>query len=135
MTGIVSQGVTLKISVPGSPTNLLAVAHLTGFGLQVSAPEIDMSDLDSVAAEVRSGLPKYAFNGEFNLDPDNARHQELRDAIKNRTKLEAQITLTDTTPATVTFEGYLTNWEIRGGVNEKVAGSLAIAVNGAFVWA
>jgi TP901-1 family phage major tail protein len=135
MTGIVAQGVTLKLSAPGSPTNLLAVAHLTGFGLQVSAPEIDMTDLDSSAAQVNVGVPKYSFSGEFNLDPDNARHQELRDAIKNRTKVEAQITLTDSTPATCTFEGYVTSWEVRGGVNEKVSGSCAIAVNGHFVWA
>lgn len=135
MPAIAAQGCTLKLSAPGSPTSLLAVAQLTSFSLQTSAPEIDVTDLDSVAAQVLVGVPKHSISGNLNLDPDNARHQEIRNAIANRTKVEAQITLTDATPATVTCEGYITSFEMGGEVNGKVSASFALAVNGALTWA
>lgn len=134
MTAIATQGITLKVSIPGSPTQLAAVAHVTNFNLAVSAPEIDTTDLDSTAYEGFSGVPKYTFSADFNLDPDNARHQELRDAIKNRTRVQCQLTLTDSTPATCTFEGFVTSWNIGGGVNDKVAGSTSIAIDRGVTW-
>lgn len=129
-----SQGVTLHISVPGSPTQLQQVAHLTSFTLDIAAPEIDTTDLDSPAAEVLVGVPKYTVSANFNMDPDNARHQELRNAIANRTKIQARITLTDSTPTMVTFEGYLSSLQFSGEVNDAVRGSLSIAVDRGFTW-
>ena len=135
MPAIQSQGATLKISAPGSPTVLLAIAHLTSFDLQVNAPEIDVTDLDMDSAGVLVGVPKNSISFNFNLDPDSVRHQELRNAIANRTKIEFQLTLTDSTPSTATGEGYLTSWQIGGAVNDKVTGSGAIAVNRGITWA
>src|SRR5689334_18469871 len=132
---IPTQGVTFKLSAPGSPSQLLAVIHITGFQIQASAPEIDVTDLDSVAAELITGVPKYGVTLNFNLDPDNARHQEMRDAIKNRTKIEGQFALTDTTPSLATFEAYVTAWQVGGNVNDKVAGSITLAVNKGISWA
>lgn len=135
MPAIPSQGVTLKISVPGSPTVFAAVAQLTSFALSVSAPEIETTDLDSGAFEGFTGVPKYSFTGDFNVDPDNARHQELRDAIKNKTRCEFQLTLTDSTPSTCTFEGYLTSWSVNISVNDAVRGSMSAMINRGVTWA
>ncbi len=135
MPAVPTQGITLSVSIPGSPTSLLSVAQITGFQLNVSAPEIDETDLDSTAYKGRTGVPKYSFTANFNFDPDNARHQAIRDAIRDRTKVEARVTLTDATPATCTFEGFITAWNAGGNVNDKVAGSFSMMVDGIWSWA
>lgn len=134
-SAIPTQGVVFKVSVPGSPTQLLAVGNLTSFNLNGSAPEIDTTNLDSLAAEVLTGVPKYTFSGTLNLDPDNSRHQELLAALANRTKIQGQVTLTDATPATCTFNGYMTGWNPSGGLNDKVTVSFSMAIDGGWLWA
>lgn len=132
---IQSQGVVLKVSIPGSPTQFAQVLNLTGFTYGGKAPEIDTTNLDSVASEVLPGVPKYNLAFDANLDPDALRHIEMRSALDNRTRIEFQLTLTDGTPSVCTGFGYVTDWTIRGAVNDKVALSGAIAIDGRPTWA
>ena len=132
---IPTQGITLAISVPGSPSQLSAVANLTSINLNGSAPVIDITNLDSLAKEVLTGVPEYTFSGTLNLDPDLPRHQELTAALANRTRVEVKVTLTDATPATCSFGGYVTQWNPSGGLNDKVTVAFTISIDGGWLWA
>jgi hypothetical protein len=136
-TTIESQGATLAISIGTSPTSFSTIANVidvTGPG--GSAAVIDITNLASVAREKRMGLPdegQVTFNVQ--LDPDNTTHQALRDARKNRTECEFRITLTDSTPTTLTWRGFVLNFSITLAVDDVVKASITVEVNGAVNWA
>lgn len=132
---IQSQGIVFKVSIPGSPTLLAQVQNVTGFNLSAKSPEIDVSNLDSAGAETLIGIPKWAMSIEANLDPDNARHIEMRNAMINRTRIEWSLTLTDASPAVVSGFGYISEWTVRGAVNDKVPLAVAVAIDGNPAWA
>lgn len=132
---IQSQGAVLYVSSGGSPTSFNAVGNITDFNLNGRAPDINVSNLDSTAEEVLPGIPKYTLSASLNFDPDNIQHQQIRNAMANRASLEWKIALTDATPTNITFTGYATSFAVGGRVNDKVAGSIEIAIDGAWNWA
>lgn len=132
---IQAQGTVLYVSTGGSPTNFVAVGNVTDFNLQGRAPDINVSNLDSSAEEVLVGIPKYNLSLSLNLDPDNTQHQAIRNAMAARASLEWKIAMTDTTPTNITFVGYVTEFAVGGRVNDKVAASIGLAIDGAWNWA
>jgi hypothetical protein len=137
MATLESQGATLAISVGTSPTSFTTIANVIDVsGPGGSASVIDITNLASVAREKRMGLPdegQVTFNVQ--LDPDNATHQAVRDARKNRTECQFRITLTDSTPTTLIFNGFVLNFSVSLAVDDVVKASITIEVNGAVAWA
>jgi hypothetical protein len=137
MATLESQGATLAISVGTSPTSFTTIANVIDVsGPGGSASVIDITNLASVAREKRMGLPdegQVTFNVQ--LDPDNATHQAVRDARKNRTECQFRLTLTDSTPTTLTFNGFVLNFSVSLAVDDVVKAAITIEVNGAVAWA
>ena len=137
MATIESQGVTLAISYGTSPTSFQTIGNIIDItGPGGAASVIDITNLASTAREKRMGLPdegQVTFNVQ--LDPDNATHQLLRDARKNRQESQFRITLTDTTPTTLSFNGFVLNFSITIAVDDVVKAAITVEVNGAVVWA
>jgi hypothetical protein len=131
-SAIESQGVTIKCTV-GSPTGTLTtIANVTGFnGPGGAASVIDITNLSSTAHEKLMGLPDEGqFTIDINYDPDNAAHIALRNARKTRTRVEFQVTLTDSTATVLTFWGYVLGFAISGGVDKQVTASITVEIDG-----
>ena len=133
---IEAQGVTLSYSV-GSPTSFTGISNVTSFdGPGGSASVIDVTNLSSTAKEKLMGLPDEGqFSVDINLDPDDASHIALRQARAARTRTEFKLTLTDATPATATFWGYVLGFKVQGAVDQAVKVSITIEIDGPVVWA
>lgn len=133
---IESQGVKLYIGQETSPTSFLAIGNVTdisGPGGQASV--IDVSNLDSVAREKLMGLPdegQVSFN--VNLDPDDARHIQLRNARSGRTRCEFKIQLTDSTPSIGVFFAYVLSFQISVAVDQPVKAAITLEIDGAVAW-
>jgi len=129
-----SQGMTFARGDADSPEVFTAIAEITSIsGPGGTAAEIDQSDLDSTAKEVRPGLPD---NGNVTLGlayiPKNTGHNQLRLDRENQTLHNFRITFTDASPATTwTFAGYVMGLEINNEVDEITRGTVTIRVNGA----
>jgi len=130
---IKSQGVVIYYSTVGSPESYAAIGNVTGWsGPGGSAAIIDATNLDSVAKEKLIGLPDEGqFTINLNYDPDNAAHIALRAARKAGTLVAFKITLTDATATNIVFSGYVTGFQLKGQVNEKVTADLTIEIDGA----
>jgi hypothetical protein len=59
----------------------------------------------------------------------------VRDARKNRTECQFRVTLTDSTPTTLTFNGFVLNFSVSLAVDDVVKAAITIEVNGAVAWA
>jgi acetylornithine deacetylase/succinyl-diaminopimelate desuccinylase-like protein len=136
-TSIESQGVTLAISVGASPSSFVTIANVIDFsGPGGQASVIDITSLASTAREKRMGLPDEGqLTLNLNLDPDANSHQLIRDARKNRTQCEFRVTLTDSTPTTLTFLGYVLGFVVSGAVDDVVKAAITIEIDGAVAWA
>jgi acetylornithine deacetylase/succinyl-diaminopimelate desuccinylase-like protein len=136
-TSIEAQGVTLEISFGESPTSFSTIVNVTDFsGPGGQASVIDITNLASTAREKRMGLPdegQLTFN--VNLDPDAATHTTIRDARAQREKCEFRITLTDSTPTTLTFFGYVLGFVVSGAVDDVVKAAITVEIDGAVAWA
>lgn len=132
-----SQGVVVQVTDGGSPTSFQTVANVTDFsGPGGQASVIDVSNLASTRREKLMGLPDEGqFTLSLNWDPDDTVHQLLRTLRNNRTRAEFKITLTDGTPATGTFFGYVLGVTLSGAVDQAVKAAVTIEVDGAIAWA
>lgn len=134
--GIVGRGTTLHVNVQGSPTNFQKVGNVTDFqGPGGQATVIDASNLDSESREKLMGLfdeGQLSFN--INLDPDDAVHQALRTARKNKTLCEFKLTLTDTSPTLGIFFGYVTGFSHSGGVDALLKAAVTVEIDGSVNW-
>lgn len=131
---IESQGTLIKYSV-GSPTSFAPIGNIVGFsGPGGSASVIDVSNLDSTAREKLMGLPDEGqFTLNINYDPDNTAHIALRTARRARTRVEFQVTLTDSTNTLLTFAGYVLGLALTGAVDQPVKATMTIEIDGPVV--
>lgn len=134
---IEAQGTVFKFSDGGSPTSFSTINNVTDFsGPGGQASVIDVSNLASTRREKKMGLPDEGqFTLNINWDPDDTVHQALRTARNNRTRVEFQATLTDGTPATATFFGYVLGIVLSGAVDGVIKASVTIEIDGAVTWA
>jgi len=127
-----SQGMTLAISLTGSPSfqvipDLKDLQFRTG-----SAAVIDTTDLSSLAKEKRMGL---ADEGQCTftlmIRPKEATHAELITAKSDRQKRTFRVTLTDTPAPTVyQFEGFVLSVPIGGTVDAVIESNVTIEITG-----
>jgi hypothetical protein len=129
---IESQGVVMAVSDGGSPSSFSTIGNITAIkGPGGSADVIDVTNLASTAKEKLMGLPDEGqITVDLNYDPDNTQHAQMRNARKNRTRLEFRITLTDTTNTVLTFFAYVLGFSMDIGVNKQVTVSVTLEVDG-----
>ena len=129
---IESQGTLIAVSDGGSPSSFTTVGNVVNItGPGGSASVIDVTNLSSTAKEKLMGLPDEGqITMELNYDPDNAQHQQIRNARKARTRLEFRITLTDATATILQFFGYVLGFQLRVAVDQAVKASLTVEIDG-----
>jgi hypothetical protein len=131
-----SQGTKIYIGDFASPNQFTAIPGVTGIsGPSAQANLIDVTDLDSTAKEFLPGLKD---EGEITLDlnwtPDNTVHQSLRSNFTNRTKKTFALDFSDTAPVTRwQFDGYITQCQISGAVDNALKAQVTIKITGAIV--
>jgi hypothetical protein len=132
-----SQGVTVQVTDGGSPTAFQTLSNITDFsGPGGQASVIDVSNLSSTRREKLMGLPDEGqFTLTLNWDPDDTVHQLLRTLRNNRSRAEFKITLTDTTPVTGIFFGYVLGVTLSGAVDQAIKAAVSIEIDGAITWA
>ena len=132
---IESAGVTLSVS-SGSPTTFAAVGNITAIrGTGAGAGVQDITNVEDTRKRKLMDLPDEGnVTLELNYDPDNATHIILRNARRNRTKLEFMIRLTDSPYAmntTLTFYGYVLAFALGVQTSDAVRANITLAVVGA----
>lgn len=133
MANVNSQGTTLKVgdgatvetftTVPG----VTAVTGLRGGQAQV----IPVSTLSSTRVEKIMGLADEG-QATVNLiyDPDDAQQAALETARANGTLKNFQVVLTDDTPSTLAFAGFVSSFSVDIGVDTVVTGTVTIEITG-----
>lgn len=133
MANIESQGTVFAIYNGTTYDNVAQVTGVSGLG-GGSATVIEASNLDSTAREFIMGLPDEGeITLELNFDPDDTEHDKLEDVRASRTLTQFKITMTDTTPTTYTFSGYVLSVSKNFVIDDLVKASVTIRVSGAVV--
>lgn len=131
---IETKGTIIGIGDGGSPTETFnPIAEVKSFtGPGGSAAVIDVTDLDSVAREKRMGLTdEGTFSFEIHYIPQDTTHAQLRTDRANRTLRNFQVTFADLLSTTLSFAGYVTEFNTSGAVDDVVAASVSIEITGA----
>jgi hypothetical protein len=134
--GVSSQGTLLHINVDGSPTNFQKVGNVKQFngpGGQTSV--LDATNLESVFKEKLVGLPDEGqFTFGLNIDPADSVHVAIKTARRNRTLCEFRITLPNAALTKLIFFGYIVGFQLSGGVDQIVNGSITVEIDGEVTW-
>lgn len=135
--GVDSSGYTAYdsagIATPVTFTKIEEVGTFSGFDGQAS--EIDVTDLDSTAKEIKLGLID---NGGFSFtvntlmsDPGQTAVRSSRDTGISR---QYRLTLPAGTPHIATFTAFAKQIPVTGGVDAKVQSNIALRISGAVAW-
>lgn len=130
---IPSQGTKFAVGVVGSPVTYSDIPEIRSIGgPDGTAPTIDVTDLDSTAKEYLLGLKD---EGSFSLDimyiPANTVHASLRSAWSLRTKKSFRMTFVDTGTTVWEFDGYVTGFSEKLGVDAVLEATVGIKITGA----
>ncbi|MDN2716102.1 MULTISPECIES: phage tail tube protein [Janthinobacterium] len=102
-------------------------------GLDGSASDIDVTDLDSTAMEYINGLVD---NGKFSMEAKTLHtdpgQMALRAALVSGARTSLQLTFPDEVVAT--FDILVKSMPVAGGVNAVLKGTIDTKVTGAVVW-
>jgi len=136
MSGISAQGSTLQIN-----TGTLAVpvyAKINGLlsfsGMDGSASDIDVTDLDSTAMEYINGLvDEGKFEFEIKRLKTDAGQMAVRAARASGAVTGLKLTLPDTT--VITFTVLVKSVPVAGGVNASLKGPVSTKITGPVVYA
>jgi len=128
-TAIETQGFKLEIGAGTSPV-FVEVKEIKQFqGLDGEANTIDITHLQSAAKEKLMGLQDWgSWNVDTNYLPDDTGQIAARAAKASRLKQSFRATLSDGT--IITFQGFVKNSPISGGVDAVVEGSFSIEITG-----
>lgn len=118
-----------------TPQTWTQIANVKTFnGIDGSAAEIDISNLQSSAKEYLMGLPDEGqFSVELDLDPLDAGQIALLAARSAQTKKSFKLTLPNAN--TATFSGYAKKITASGGVDQSIKRSVDIRITGVVTWA
>lgn len=132
-----TQGVTIKRGNDNSPLTYTLIAEVTDFdGPGGQASEIDVTSLDSTAKEFLLGLRDEGdFSFTCNLVPGDTGQAGLRSDRDYATLQDFQITLTNTPATTLTFQAYVKEFRIKGGLDDKISASVTLRISGPVAWA
>ena len=124
-------GFATTIKFGGTP--VVAVTDISGPGVTVNA--IDVSTRDSLARAFKPGMYD-AGEVTFSIvyDPDAATHQALTTAVLAGSILACILTLSDTTPATITFSGFITNFAVKTPMDDAMTADVTVKITGVPVW-
>lgn len=134
---ISAQGTVVKIgAAAGSPTEYIEIGNVTSFnGFDGSASVIDKTNLRSTAKEFMLGLVD---NGMLSLNVDLAWADSGQAAVEAARVSGAQqcfqVILPAGTTPTASFYGYVMKFSKSGGVDQKVAGTIEVKIDGPVVW-
>jgi len=131
-----TQGVVFKRGDGGGPEVFTAVGEVNSFdGPGGAATIIDATHLASTAREKIMGLPDEGqFSMELNLDPSDTQQIGLKDDRAARTKRNFELLLTDSPATKLSFAGFVMEFRISGGVDDKINASVTIEITGAVTW-
>ncbi len=123
--------VTVSGSPTATPVTFTAIANVKDFsGLDGSASEIDVTNLDSTAKEFRLGLTDPGqFTMNFDYDDSNAGHQALR--AKQISGVLTNFKVLFTNADAITFSGFVKKMTLAGGVDQVAKSSADIRISGA----
>ena len=128
-TAITAQGIAIARKGIAAFETIPNVVSFQGPGGQATV--IDVTNLTSTSKEKRVGLRD---EGQLSLtlhyDPANTVHQGLIADRAARTRQQFQITFSDATPTIWTFYGYVTQFNVQGGVDAVVQASVTIEIDG-----
>ena len=136
------QKCTLKRGDGATPTEAFAtIGRIKSWtGPSASAPQIDVSSVDSDAREYIPGLEDSGeVSFDFFFDASNAMQTGIRTDMESRLARNFKLELNDkptggTSNTIITFSGIFTKFDIKGGVNAAVEGSAAIKISGKPTW-
>lgn len=128
---IKSQEFEFAIGNEDSPLTYTTVSEVVSFsGLDGQASEIDVTHLQSTAKEFLMGLQDFGnFSLECNFLPDDSGQDKMRAAQASAELQDFKATLSDAT--VITFQGFVLQSTIAGGVDAKVDTSFNIRISGA----
>ena len=127
---IKSQEFVFGIGNEDSPLTYTTVSEVVSFsGLDGQASEIDVTHLQSTAKEFLMGLQDFGnFSLECNFLPDDSGQDKMRAAQASSDIQDFKATLSDAT--VITFQGFVLQSTIAGGVDAKVDTSFNIRISG-----
>jgi predicted secreted protein len=119
-------------SATATPVSWTKVANVKTFsGLDGSAAEIDVTNLDSVAKENRPGLPDSGqFTVEVDQDDTDAGQIAVRAAYQATTVKQYQITLPN--GKVITFTAWVKKYSTSGAVDNVIKASVDLRITGAY---
>lgn len=132
---MLSEGVKVEITSESPDLEVLGITNFSG--PEGSASVIDTTSLKDTAKRKKMGLPdEGSFGLELNYLPKDPGQAALQTARKNRTKLDFKVTFTDESPeTTASFSAYVTDFAVKGGVDEKIPATVKLEIDGAVIWA
>lgn len=127
-------GTLLKLYDSGIYTTVGKRTKLSGPNPTV--PDIDMTDLDSLAREFEAGLPDAGeLKLTINYDPANVMHQKLSALVNSRALAQWKIVLANTAATEIPFSGYIKSWPLEGmETDQKVTIEVTIKISGPITW-
>jgi hypothetical protein len=135
MSGISAQGSTLQINTgtAGAPVYTKINGLLSFSGMDGSASDLDVTDLDSTAMEYISGLvDEGKFGFEIKRLKTDAGQMAVRAARTSGALTGMKLTLPDA--AVATFTVLVKSVPTAGGVNAVLKGSVDTKISGPVVW-
>lgn len=116
-------------------TTIAQVRDITGPGLSLDTIDVTTHDSTDAWREFIAGLKD---GGEVSLDivfdPDNASQTNFRTDLDARTINTWSITLTDSSPAIITFSALVTEFEPSMAVEDELSASVTLKITGEPVW-
>lgn len=124
-SAIPSQGVQFK-------RNAVLIGEITSInGPSESAKQIDVTSFDSTSREYIAGLRDGGeVSIDFNLIPGDTAQMGLRTDLAAGTAQPFTLTLTDDPATVVSFSAIVTNFSIKGGVDDRLVGSATLKISG-----
>ncbi|MDD2728173.1 phage tail tube protein [Malikia sp.] len=129
--GLNTVGKTITASGTATPVTWTQLANLKSFsGVDGSAADIEVTNLDSTAKEFISGISNAGqFSFEIDYDGSNAGHIALRSKQSSRATSQFKLVLPNA--QAITFAAYVKKFPIQGGIDQIVRTSVSVQITGA----
>jgi len=133
MVALKSEGVCLYISSDtGSPATRALIGEVVDFtGPGGQAAIIDVTHLKSTAKEKLVGLPDEGqISLNLNLDPSDTGQREAWEARAAQELRTFELELTDVAATVLVFTGFVLEFSLSAGVDDKISASITIEITG-----
>lgn len=120
-----------------TPITFTTIGNAKDFsGMDMTVPEYDITNFNSVAKEFKAGLPDPG-NLSVNIDLDNndAGQVACRSALNAMTITNFQVILPSGVTPTASFSGFVKKFSVQGKVDDAVRAQLDLRITGPVTWA